>query len=467
MEIREIRLLFLLTLQIAWLPAPGQSGDVLLRMAPTETQLTHGAKGHMLNNAQVFSPDDSWIVYDTRNLDTQLGQTCCIEMVHVATGETRLLYQVPNQTEYGPGVGAATFCPTKPAVLFLHGLRNASVQQPYAMTRRTGVLVNINQPRKPRFLDGRNTVSPFTPGALRGGTHAHQWSADGELVSFTYNDAVLEQLSHTDSSKRDLRTVGVMAPIHRVSVGNSNDADTFDGEWFASVIATVTEQPKPGSDDIDKAFDETWIGSNGYQKTDGGRQKRALAFQGNVRNGANQTITQVFVLDLPDDLTNPAPNQPLEGTTTTRPNPPAGMKQRRVTFIERGIEGPRHWLRTTPDGTLIGFLAKDPAGLIQLFGVAPTGGAVRQLTYQPFPIQTPFNFSPDGQRIAYAADNSVFITDVKTGKSQRMTSRSSDDARPINGVIWSNKGDRVVYNRYVNSSQGRYIQIFQLLCPAD
>ncbi|MBC7568961.1 MAG: DUF3748 domain-containing protein [Spirosoma sp.] len=436
-------------------------------MAPTETQLTHGAKGHTLNNTQVFSSDDNWVVYDTRNLDTQLGQTCCIEMVHVGTGETRLLYHAPNQTQHGPGMGAATFCPTKPAVLFLHGLRNANAQQPYAITRRTGVLVSINQPQKPCFLDGRDMVTPFTPGALRGGTHAHQWTADGELVSFTYNDAILEQLSQTDSSTRDLRTVGVMAPVGRVSVGKGNDADTFDGEWFATVVATVVEQPRPGSDDIDKAFDETWIGRNGYRKTDGSWQKRALAFQGNVRNGANQTITEVFVLDLPDDLTNPAPNQPLEGTTTTRPNPPAGTKQRRITFSERGIEGPRHWLRTTPDGSLIGFLAKDSAGLIQLFGVRSTGGAVRQLTHQPFAIQTPFNFSPDGQRIAYAADNSVFITDIETGKSQRMTSRSSDDARPINGVIWSNKGDQVVYNRYVNSLQGRHIQIFQLLSPAD
>ena len=275
----------------------------------------------------------------------------------------------------------------------------------------------------------------------------------------------MEQLSRTDSSRRDLRTVGVLSPVRSVLVQHRNDTDTFGGEWFAIVVARVTEQPKPGSDDIDKAFDETWIGRNGYQKTDGLQQKRALAFQGNVRNKANQSITEVFVLDLPDDLTKAAPNAPLEGTPTTRPNPPAGVVQRRLTFSERGIEGPRHWLRTTPDGSLIGFLAKDTAGLIQLFGVAPTGGPVRQLTHQPFSIQTPFNFSPDGKQISYAADNSVFITDLKTGTFHRMTARSPDDERPINSVIWSNKGDRVVYNRYVDSPQGRYIQVFQLSLP--
>ncbi|MCY7358432.1 MAG: DUF3748 domain-containing protein, partial [Rudanella sp.] len=72
---------------------------------PTETQLTHAPKGHTLNNTQVFSPDDQWVVYDTRNLDTQLGQTCCIGMVHVLTAEDRLLYRTTSQTEPGRAGG--------------------------------------------------------------------------------------------------------------------------------------------------------------------------------------------------------------------------------------------------------------------------------------------------------------------------------------------------------------------------
>ncbi|KAB7726714.1 DUF3748 domain-containing protein [Rudanella paleaurantiibacter] len=418
-----------------------------------------------MNNTQVFSPDDEWIVYDTRNLDTELGKTCCIRILNLKTGEDRLVYQTPNQTEHGPGAGAATFCPTKSQVLFLHGLRNADAQTLYAITRRTGVLIHIDQPQRPHFLDGRDGSPPFTPGALRGGTHAHQWSGDGEWVSFTYNDEVIERLSHTDISVKDLRTVGVMAPVRAVSAPDANNADTFGGEWFATVVARVTEQPQPGSNEIDKAFDETWIGRDGYQKPDGSQQKRALAFQGNVRNKANQTITEVFVLDLPSnpsDLTKAAPNEPLEGTAATRPNPPAGVVQRRITFTETGIEGPRHWLRTTPDGSLIGFLAKDADGYIQVFGVSPNGGPIRQLTHQPFSVQTPFNFSPDGKQVAYAADNSLFISDLQTGHPHRLTPRAADENRPINGVTWSNKGDRVVYNRYVSTVVGRFIQVFQL-----
>ncbi len=440
-----------------------QQSPGLLTAMPTETQLTHDAWGHTLNNTQVFSPDDQWVVYDTRNLDTELGKTCCIRMLNVQTGEDRLLYQIQTQTEHGPGVGAATFSPTRQRVLFLHGLRNADSQTPYAITRRTGVAIDIAELKKPHFLDGRDVTPPFTPGALRGGTHAHQWSGDGARISFTYNDAVLEKLAMVDKNVADLRTVGVMIPGKSVKVANSDNQDEFSGEGFAVVATRVTETPRPGSDEIDRAFDETWIGRDGYRKPDGNRQRYALAVQGNVRNATNQTVTEVFVVDLPDDLTKALPDQPLAGSPTTRPNPPAGLSQRRVTFTENGIEGPRHWLRTTPDGSLIGFLAKDSSDHTLIFGVSPNGGAIRQLTNQSFSIQTPFNFSPDGNFVAYAADNSVFITNLRTGKPKRLTPRSTDDDRPINGVIWSNESDRLVYNRYVDTSQGRYIQIFQLL----
>ncbi len=261
----------------------------LLSAMPKETQLTHDAQGHTLNNTQVFSPDDQWIVYDTRNQDTELGQTCCIRMLNVRTQEDRLLYQTSNQTEFGPGVGAATFSPVRPQILFLHGLRNANAQYPYAMTRRTGVVINLDQPQRPHFLDGRDVTPPFTRGALRGGTHAHQWSGDGTRISFTYNDAVMERLATTHPGAADLRTVGVLTPTKSVSVPHGNTSEEFSGAGFAVVVTQVTEAPRPSSDEIDRAFDETWIGRDGYIKSDGSRQQKALAFQGNVRNAANKT----------------------------------------------------------------------------------------------------------------------------------------------------------------------------------
>jgi hypothetical protein len=66
-----------------------------------ETTLTTGKYGHTLNATQVFSPDDVWILYDTRNEDTHIQSTGSIEKVHVETGEVVKVYEVEKQTAFG------------------------------------------------------------------------------------------------------------------------------------------------------------------------------------------------------------------------------------------------------------------------------------------------------------------------------------------------------------------------------
>src|SRR5690606_10719021 len=224
----------------------------------------------------------------------------------------------------------------------------------------------------------------------------------------------------------------------------------------------VTENPKPGSNEIDKAFDECWIGTDGYIKPDGARQQRAIAFQGNVRDTAGQTVTEVFVVDLPDDLTISEDGKPLMGTPTSRPAVPKGVVQRRVTYSIHGVQGPRHWLRTTPDGSLILYLAHDADGVAQIFGVAPNGGQTRQLTNNPFPVQGPFNVDPTGRYVAYVADNSVFITELSAGESQRLTARAADADKPVGAPNWSPDGTLLAFNRYVRQGSGRLLQVFLL-----
>lgn len=427
----------------------------------TETQLTHDPYGHYLNSTQVFSPDDEWIVYDTRNEDGGIGITGSIEMVNVATGKVQPLYKTQNQTRYGPGVGAATFSPTDSTVLFIHGIRNANEAAPYGFARRTGVTIRTLHPFEPVFADARNVISPFTPGALRGGTHAHTWSGDGQWISCTYNDYVLEQLSKTDPTDKDLRTIAVMMPGD-VTVPDDGTLENNSGHYFSALVAEVTENPKPGTDEIDKAFDECWIGRKGYQKADGSWQHRAVAFQGNVRNTKNETVAEVFVTDIPDDIRHPAPGGHLEGTARTRPDLPTGVSQRRITHTDKGIEGPRHWLRTTSDGALIFFMAKDAKGTIQIFAVSPNGGNIRQITFNTFSIQGPLNVSPNDQFVSYIADNSVFITDIKTHTSERLTPRSTDADAPFGAVIWSNDGHSLAFNRRVLHEGKPFIQIFLL-----
>ena len=425
-------------------------------------QLTYDNGGHTIHNTECFSPDDQWIVFDTRNNDTMIAITGNISMVNTQTNEIHELYHTKHQTKYGPGVGAATFSPVANHVIFIHGVRNADNNNPYSFTRRTGVAIDIAKPFHPIFMDARDITPPFIAGALRGGTHAHNWSADGKWISFTYNDYILQQLEEKDSSVKDLRTVGVMVSGHPVHVPYDPSEENNSGEMFSVVVANVTENPKPGSDEIDKAFDEGWIGAKGYQKSDGKWQRRAIAFQGEVTNADGTKKAEVFVMDLPDDLTKANPGKPLEGTATSRPNLPAGVEQRRITYTSNGIQGPRHWLRCTPDGNLIAFLSKDDKGIIQLFGVSPDGGKITQLTFNSYSIQGPFNFSPDGKRLAYLADNSVFVTDIKTGKSQRLTPRSSNDEKVNGSVVWSNHGSMLAFNKYVKDHKtGKvFLQIF-------
>jgi hypothetical protein len=433
-----------------------------------EIQLTKGRYGHTLNSAQVFSSDDEWIFYDTRNDDTHIARTGSIEKVNVNTGDIVVVYRTGNQTINGPGVGAVACHPKNGKIIFIHGLQNCDAQHPYGFTRRFGAIVDTNSGVF-THAEARCVRYPLVAGALRGGTHAHTWSGDGEWISFTYNDFLMESLQKvTDGKVADLRTIGVMAPANRVRI-SWEDEESFSGEYFSVVAATVRENPTPGSDEIDRAFDECWIGTNGYLRSNGTQQKRAIAFQGNVRSNDSTTITEVFVSDIPDDITRARTDNPVQGTDGTRPNVPAELVQRRLTFTSDrnfpGIQGPRYRLRTSPDGNLIYFLMKDSSGVVQLFSIPTVGGTERQLTHLEFPIQSQYNMSPDGNMLSVVADNSIWTVEAANGVATRITARSDDNNAPVGGVLWSRNGELLAYNRYVESSSGRYLQIFTIHLP--
>jgi hypothetical protein len=421
-------------------------------------QLTYDEYGHSLNTSQCFSKNGDWLVYDTRNFDTDIAKTGSIEMVNVKTKEVRVLYKTTNQSEFGPGVGAVSFSPIRDRVIFIQGIRNAGAEKPYSFTRRTGVAIDVDAPQQPIFMDARNVMQPFAPGALRGGTHAHQWSGNGNFISFTYNDFVIEQAAKSNPKLKDLRTVGVMFS-RKVLVKNPENVENNHGAMYSMIVATVKENPELGSNEINKAFDEGWIGKDGYVNANGKRKKRAIAFQGNVVDENGKEKTEIFVVDLPDVITVDKAGL-LTGTENTRPLVPENIKQRRVSFLKHGVMGPRHWLRTTPDGKMIVFLSKDDFGIINAFGISPNGGDVKQLTFHKSNIQSGVNISPNGKSLAYLVNNSIYITDIFTKKSTQILERFTDFHKPVGCIQWSPDGKILAFNGYIESKGQKYLQIF-------
>jgi len=279
----------------------------------------------------------------------------------------------------------------------------------------------------------------------------HVWDAAGEWVSFTYEDHVLAQFkSASPTNDINQRNVGVSLPGRPVRVDHTH-LRNHDGEYFSVLVARTTAYPSPGSDEINRAFEEGWVGTNGYMRPDGIRQRHALAFQGQLVSPQGQTFTEVFLADLPDDPTKPG-NYPLCGTVNRAPCPPQGTIQRRLTFTSDrrfpGIQGPRHWLRSSPDGCQIAFLMKDDAGIVQLWNLSPNGGPVRQVTRNPWSVASAFTWSPDGRQIAHAMDNSVCVTDVASGKTRRLTPRTGDASAPRpEACVFSPDGTKIAFVR--------------------
>lgn len=440
-------------------PAPSES---LRDASAMERQLTRGPGGRVLTNTGVWSPDGEWIVYDTRQVDFD-GDT--IEMVNVRTGEVREVYRSKN----GAHCGVVTFHPRQNKVVFIHGPEFPTPDWEYGMYRRQGVIVATDQRGAPVNLDARDLMPPFTPGALRGGSHVHVWDAAGEWVSFTYEDHVLAQFANaTSDNDINLRNIGVSVPGRKVTVKKDHPRNQ-NGDYFTVVVTRTTANPQPGSDEIKKAFEEGWVGTQGYLRADGTRQRRALAFQGHVVTEKSGTIAEVFLVDLPEDLTQPGEG-PLSGTATRMPYPPKGCVQRRLTFTSErkhpGIQGPRHWLRCSPDGARIAFLMKDDAGIVQLWTVSPNGGAPRQITTNSWDISSAFTWSPDGSQIAHAMDNSVCITEVASGLTTRLTARVEDTFAPRpEACVFSPNGKRVAYLRPVVEAGRLFNQIFVASLP--
>jgi hypothetical protein len=424
-----------------------------------ERQVTHRPQGHILTNTGAWSPDGNWILYDTRSDPAGAAfDGATIEAVHVDSGEVRVIYRARN----GAYCGVATFHPTEPRVVFILGPEHPTPDWSYNAYHRRGVVASLDRPGEVVPLDARDIVAPFTPGALRGGSHVHVWDPSATRVSFTYEDHVLAVPSPRPGRALNQRNVGVTLVSKEVAVPKSHPRN-HDGH-FSVLVTQTAPAPRPGSDEIVKACEEGWVGTKGYSRQDETWQRWALAFQGSVITAAGTTNAEVFIADLPEDLSI-AGDRPLEGTPEIMPQPPRGTIQRRLTFTaERkypGLQGPRHWLRSSPDGASIFFLMKDDAGVVQLHSVSPVGGAVRQVTRNSFDVASAFTISPDGKSVCHVMDNSICVTDLRSGNTRRVTAavQGPNGPRP-EACVFSPDGRRIAYVRPTDEGSGVFNQIF-------
>lgn len=428
----------------------------------TEKQVTDAPHGHILTNFGAWSADREWIVYDVRSDPAgSVSDGERIERVHAKSGKVETLYTLTS----GACCVVVTASPVDDRVVFIHGPENPTPDWSYAARHRRGVIVHADTPSGAENLDARDLTEPMTPGALRGGTHVHTFSGDGQWIAFTYEDHVLAELGDGGGHDLNQRNIGVSVPAGPVAVKRDHPRN-HDGSHFTVLVAKTVNHPRPGSDEINRAFEDGWVGVDGYVKLDGTRQRRAIAFQGQVVAKDGQSVSEVFLVDLPDDLTVPG-DAPLEGTATTRPAPPQGAVQRRLTFTTDrkypGIQGPRHWLRSSPDGSRIAFLMKDDDGIVQIWTISPNGGEPRQVTHNAHDVASAFTWSPDGRWIAHTMDGCVCVTDTSSGDTHRLTAPSDEKHAPRpEACVFSPDGTRIAYVSPVTKQGQTWNQIFVL-----
>ncbi|GMV97122.1 MAG: hypothetical protein AMXMBFR83_14810 [Phycisphaerae bacterium] len=430
-----------------------------------ERQVTRDADwNHELDNNDNFSPDDRFLVFDTRPAETAIIRGRVIAKVEIATGQTTVLYRAEPAGEFGPGVGAAGYAPDRDEVVFIHGpLRPSSPADQYEKHRRCGMIAAGDGSGRVRFADARDVRPPFTPGALRGGTHRHEFSGDGEWLGFTYNDEVIRAHGLAIGRNLDLRTIGVTRLGRPVRVPpQAQFPDHADG--FSVLVVSVTPDPAPGSDEISHAAGDSWVGSAGYLKPDGTRQ-RARAFIGTTRDAAGTPLDELFIVDIPEDVTRPGPLGPLQGTPTQLPAPPAGAVQRRLTrTADAPHPGCQGIVRCSPDGSRIAFRMRDDRGQWQVFLMSPLGGTPEQVTRLDGGVTGGPRWHPSGKTLFCIAGSRIVATCVEPGPRFGHSAVLIDRDPPPYALVVSRDGNTLAYNRVVKTAGRDVSQIFVMDC---
>nr|MBA2817919.1 biopolymer transporter Tol [Candidatus Pantoea persica] len=215
----------------------------MLARLPCARKTTHFSPcHHQLTNSNVWAADSQWLVFDVRPSGASFTSET-IERVNVSTGAIEVLYRATE----GAHVGVVTVSPDlPPRYLCIHAPEHPDDTWRYDFHHRRGVIV---QNGRAQNLDACDITLPFTPGALRGGSHMYMFSPDGSRISFTYNDHVM----HESEVKADLRNVGVAVPLRAVIPEKQHPCE-YDGSYFCVLVSQTNVAPRPSSDEINRAY---------------------------------------------------------------------------------------------------------------------------------------------------------------------------------------------------------------------
>ncbi len=398
-----------------------------------EKQITFESKTHALDNNDNFSPDGKFLCYDTRGMiyNNNLANSKSIEKVEIATGKEVVLWNPESVTgENGaPGVAAVSYHPTENKVIFIHGpnLNEVVKRGSYNIRNRNGVVVDGNGKGKLTKIDLRDvTNSPTTPGAQRGGTHRHEYSKNGKRIGFTYDDFIQQDYD---------RTIGYLEE-------NENVPDGYTHYFTVLLKPAKKGASKPG--EIEKAYSDSWVGEKGNVR----------AFIGKVR--AENRVdyeTSLFVAEIPEDVDI---TTAYSGDKNTYPNPPKGIKIRRLTHSksDEGI------VRGSYNGKKIAYLSKDKNGIKQVFVIHTDGSDLsdnpkkkpKQITYFKSDAAN-IRWHPSDNWIFSISNGKIYACNIAKDKIVLLT--PNDLIR--NNLVVSPLGDMLAYNVKVSDKNFKLI----------
>lgn len=437
-------------------------------------RVTNSQTGHILSNVNVWSPCGQWLYYDIRS--DRHGTSFDgrrIERVCTKSG----LVETVFESSANSSCGVVLTHPQKDKIVFIEGPHFPNPQWNYGPSRRHGLIVEVGSPHRASILDARDLVPPFTVGALRGGSHVHQFSPAGDWLSFTYEDEYLHSCSRTTivsaRSQANQRNVGIAIPNRPTSVLPRHPRNE-SGTHFCTIVSQTTDSPIPGSDQIQRAYEEAWIGDRGFRKTDGTWQNRALAMLGDVILADGSKTTELFRLDLPENLQHSAEDhwKTVSSWESMRLSPPPSVNQIRLTYHldtpSPGLQGPRFWPRSTPDGKYIFVLKNDSQGVTQFWRVETANGNSKQWTQNRHPINSAFTISSDGKWLAHGMDKGICVTSCSSGRTIRLSEPFPQGSSPNpEAVVWNPGGDSIAFVCPTTDSPMLCNQIFILKLDRD